>query len=123
SAGVQGVPGRGAAGGGTGRGPACTGPPRARRLHVRAYRVGQPALRAARPLPGPGGRAPALAADGTLTEETGMDDSRRYVRVAERADRILADDRALRAYSRFVDTQLRRRRGRKVLGWLRALAR
>jgi len=52
-----------------------------------------------------------------------MDDSRRYVRVAERADRILADDRALRAYSRFVDTQLRRRRGRKVLGWLRALAR
>lgn len=52
-----------------------------------------------------------------------MDDSYRYVRVEERADRILADDCALTAYGRFVAAQLRRRRGRRVLRWLRALAR
>jgi len=52
-----------------------------------------------------------------------MDDSVRYVLVEGRAEQILADDCALTAYSRFVDDQLRRRRGRRVLRWLRALAR
>jgi hypothetical protein len=49
-----------------------------------------------------------------------MTGSERDVYVEERARRLLNDDRAVAAYARFVDAQMRYRR---MLGGLRALAR
>jgi len=52
-----------------------------------------------------------------------MTGSERDVHVAERADRILSDDRAAAAYAAFVEAQLRYRGVRNLLARLRALAR
>jgi hypothetical protein len=52
-----------------------------------------------------------------------MTGNEREVRVEQRADRILTDDRAVAAYARFVDRQLRFRRLRNLFAGLRALAR
>ncbi len=52
-----------------------------------------------------------------------MTGSERHVRVAERANRILGDERAASAYAAFIEAQLRHRRMRNLLAGLRKLAR
>ena len=52
-----------------------------------------------------------------------MDGSEREIFVKERAYRILGDERALTAYAIFVEAQLRYRRIRGMLTWLRTLTR
>ena len=50
-----------------------------------------------------------------------MDGSEREIFVKERAYRIVGDERALTAYASFVEAQLRYRRIRGMLTWLRTL--
>jgi hypothetical protein len=45
--------------------------------------------------------------------------SERHVQVAERANRILRDERAAAAYAAFVEAQLRRCRARNLLARVR----
>jgi hypothetical protein len=49
--------------------------------------------------------------------------SERHVHVEERANRILRDERAAKAYAAFVEAQLRRGRMRNLLARARKLAR
>jgi hypothetical protein len=49
--------------------------------------------------------------------------SERHVHVEEQANRILRDERAVKAYAAFVEAQLRRGRTRNLLARVRELAR
>jgi hypothetical protein len=50
-----------------------------------------------------------------------MDGSEREIHVEERAYQTLGDERAVTAYASFVEAQLRYRRVRSMLTWLRTL--
>ena len=52
-----------------------------------------------------------------------MTGGERHVHVEERANRILRDERAARAYAAFVEAQLRHGRTRNLLARVRKLAR